>query len=127
MRRTYVVPVDVRNEIVNKADDLAKKLIADDMDKEDATDLVGFVIGEGLELVLELAGMSDPAADAIGKLAAKKAKALAGRLGEALKPDVDVVLAKAVAAMKAGHAKKARRLFAKAERITERQAKKAGE
>ena len=57
------------------------------------------------------------APDAIGDVAEKLTERIVLAISEALRPDPDKLMARAVAAMKAGKPKKARRLMARAERI----------
>jgi predicted DNA-binding protein (UPF0251 family) len=114
-RRKYTLPADSRDALVTKADELAAKLVASEgLDKEDAADVIGLVV----ETLAKIVGASEPAADAIGEAA----EALATKIGEVLKPDPEVLMARAMEAMRAGKPKRSKRLMARAERVLARQA-----
>ena len=114
-RRKYALPAETRAELVAKADELAAKLIAEQgLDKEDAADVIGLVV----ETLARIVGVPAPAAEAV-MLAAEN---LVERVGEVLKADPDVLMERAIAAMKAGKPKRSKRLMARAERVLARQA-----
>jgi len=116
-RRKFILPAKTREELALRADDLAAKLTEGDLTAAESSDLVAAVIGDALEAAAEMAGAPDKVADTIGKLG----KALATKVAEALKPDPDKLLTKALDAMMAGDFKKARRLMDRAERVQARQ------
>lgn len=108
------LPPAVRAELEAQAEFLAIKLIEDGgLHRDDAAEAVAAVFGEVAELAVEAAG----APDAIGDVAEKLTERIVLAISEALRPDPDKLMARAVAAMKAGKPKKARRLMARAERI----------
>lgn len=117
-RRKFILPAKAREELSLRADDLAAKLTEGDLTAGESSDLVASIIGDALEMALEVVGAPETAADLVGKLATT----MATRVAEALKPDPDKLLTKATEAMRAGDFNKARRLMDRAERIQVRQA-----
>jgi cellobiose-specific phosphotransferase system component IIA len=113
-RRKYTLPANVRAELEAQAEALAMKLIEDGgLHRDDAAEAVASVFGEAAEAAAEMAGAPDALGDLVGGLVER----MALNIGEALRPDPDKIMARAVAAMKAGKGKKARRLMARAERL----------
>lgn len=117
-RRKFVVPAEKREEIVQLAEGLARKLMDEhELHRDDAVDLVGTVLGGSAELVVELAG----APDAVGDAVDVGVQNLVKQAGAVLRPDPKKLLAKAGEAAKKGNVKKAARLIAKAKRVAKRQ------
>lgn len=116
-RQRFTLPADVRTELITRADALAVKLMEQGLDKEDAAEVVELVTGEALEVILEALGAPDPLADAI----ADRLVQILPKVVEALRPDPEKLMERAMEAMKAGDGKKSRRLMARAERVLARQ------
>lgn len=117
-RRRYTLDAETRQALIEKADALAAKLVANEgLDKEDAGDVIGLVV----ETLAGIVGAPEAAADAIGEAAEK----LAERVAEVLKPDPEVLMARAMEAMRDGRPKRSKRLMARAERVLARQAEDA--
>lgn len=118
VRRTFKLPADVREALVAQAEETAVELLKrDGMDVSQVADL----IGEGVEAGLEIIGLPDPSADAAGKVVAGLVK----RLAAAVKPDPNKLLKRATEALKAGKGEKAKRLFARAADLFDKQAGEA--
>lgn len=124
MRKRFTLPTETRDELITQGERLAVKLLENpDLDLDDVSELVGIVFGESVELALELVGVPDLAADLVGDVVANKSTAISVKVLGALRPNAEAVLERGGAAMRAGNFKLSRKLFAKAERILDRQMK----
>lgn len=112
-RKKYALPASVRAELEAQAEALAMKLMDGGLHRDDAAEAVAAVFGEAAEAAAELAGAPDALGDVVGGLVER----LTLHISEALRPDPDRLMERAVAAMKAGNGKRARRLMNRAERI----------
>ena len=115
-RKKYALPASVRAELEAQAEALATKLMDGGLDRNDAAEAVASILGEAAEAAAELAGAPDLAGDAVGGLV----KRLALVVSEALRPDPEKLIARAVDALKAGNGDKSRRLMKRAERVLAR-------
>lgn len=116
-RRKYNLPASVRAELEAQAEELAEKLMEDGgLHRDDAAEAVAAVFGEAAEAAAEMAGAPDALGDVVGGLVER----LTLRIGDALKPDPEKLMARAVDALKAGKGKKSRRLMERAERLLAR-------
>lgn len=120
-RRKFVISPSDREDLILRADDLVLTLVEGDLDKGEASALVMDAIGDALVLVAGLVAPDLPmkAGEALLKAFSR---ALVTKVGEAMKPDLEKLGAKAAEAMKAGKWKRARNLLDRIDKINARRA-----
>lgn len=116
-RRSYTLSRGMRTDLEATADAVAFKLVEGGLDREDANELVGVVVGGAMEALADVAGAPDQLGDLVAILGGRMAE----KLAEMLKPDPEAIFERAKEALKAGDEKRARRLFSKAARVLTRQ------
>lgn len=112
--RKFTLRADVREGLSESIEALATSLVADkDLDRDDAGEVIGLMVEAFSKVALDDHRSAD--------LISSGAEWLADKIQDLLLTDPSDLLDRAGAALKAGHPKKAKRLFAKAERVLARQ------